>query len=183
MKTNSRQILTAIAYLVAFSMSATSTFADPIPNDRALDAMRRAVNFYRQQVAAHGGYVYRYSADLKKREGEGKVDLETVWVQPPGTPAVGLAYLDAFERTRQPELLVAARAAGECLIQGQLRSGGWQDRIQAIIDSLDERGAWVEDGKLRYHGGSDDTRRVIDSTTFIRNLNLLSRYLDKRSRR
>lgn len=55
--------------------------------------------------------------------------------------------------------------------------------VQATIDSLDERGAWVEDGKLRYHGGSDDTRRVIESTTFIRNLNLLSRYLDTRSAR
>jgi hypothetical protein len=130
MKTHYRQILIAIAYLVAFAMAGTNAFAEPIPYDRALDAMRRAVNFYRQQVAAHGGYVYRYSADLKKREGEGRVDLETVWVQPPGTPAVGLAYLDAYERTRQPELLEAARAAGECLIQGQLRSGGWQDRIE-----------------------------------------------------
>ena len=130
MKFHDRRLLTATAYLIVFSMAGTSAFAEPIPRERALDAMRRSVNFYRQQVAAHGGYVYRYSADLKKREGEGKVDLETVWVQPPGTPAVGLAYLDAFERTQQPELLEAARAAGECLIQGQLRSGGWQDRIE-----------------------------------------------------
>ncbi len=106
----------------------------PLPQG-AQEAMQRAVDFYRNQVASHGGYVYRYSADLQKREGEGKVGRETVWVQPPGTPAVGLAYLDAFERTRQPWLLDAAKAAGDCLIQGQLRSGGWQDRIEFATDA------------------------------------------------
>jgi len=96
---------------------------------RAETALQCAVSFYSTQVASHGGYVYRYSADLQKREGEGKVGPDTVWVQPPGTPAVGLAYLEAYERTQFPELLEAAVAAGECLVQGQLRSGGWQDHI------------------------------------------------------
>ena len=50
-------------------------------------------------------------------------------------------------------------------------------QVRAVIDSLDERGAWVEEGRLRYHGDSDDTRRVIQTTTFVRNINLLSRYL------
>ncbi|MBS0201611.1 MAG: hypothetical protein JSS49_01840 [Planctomycetes bacterium] len=104
--------------------------ADLELRQRAENALDRAVDFYRQQVASHGGYVYRYSSDLKKREGEGKTDIHTLWVQPPGTPAVGLAYLDAFERTRHPVLLEAASATGECLIQGQLRSGGWQDRVE-----------------------------------------------------
>lgn len=109
--------------------------ADQPLSSRAMEAMRKAVDFYQSQVASHGGYVYRYSADLQKREGEGKVGPETVWVQPPGTPAVGLAYLDAFERTRQPWLLDAAKRAGDCLIQGQLRSGGWQDRIEFASDA------------------------------------------------
>jgi hypothetical protein len=96
----------------------------------ASDALRKAVDFYVRQVAVHGGYVYRYSADLKKREGEGKTGPDTVWVQPPGTPAVGMAYVDAFEATGEAYLLDAARAAGDCLIRGQLRSGGWSDSIQ-----------------------------------------------------
>lgn len=45
----------------------------------ARKAMKRAVEFYSTKVAAHGGYVYRYSHDLVKREGEGKTDLDTVW--------------------------------------------------------------------------------------------------------
>lgn len=98
--------------------------------DRAAAAMRRAVDFYSQQVAAHGGYVYRYSADLAKREGEGKTGPDTVWVEPPGTPAVGLAYLDAYRHSGDAYLLDAARAAGECLIRGQLRSGAWTASIE-----------------------------------------------------
>lgn len=93
-------------------------------------ALVRAAEFYTRQVATHGGYVYRYSADLQKSEGEGKTTRDTVWVQPPGTPAVGLALLEAWEQTGEPVLLEGATAAGECLIRGQLRSGGWTDRIE-----------------------------------------------------
>jgi PelA/Pel-15E family pectate lyase len=102
---------------------------ESLPN-QAAQALRHAVDFYHHQVSSHGGYVYRYSADLQKREGEGKTGPDSVWVQPPGTPAVGLAYLDAYERTREPSLLEAAKAAGECLLQGQLRSGGWNASIE-----------------------------------------------------
>lgn len=41
-------------------------------------------------AAAHGGDVYRYSAD-------------TIWFQPPGTPAVGMAMLDAPVATKDEE--------------------------------------------------------------------------------
>ena len=93
-------------------------------------AMRRAVEFYSTKVASHGGYVYGYSDDLAKREGEGKTGLDTVWVQPPGTPSVGMAFVEAYELTREPSLLAAAHAAADCLIRGQLRSGGWSASIE-----------------------------------------------------
>ncbi|MBC7819708.1 MAG: hypothetical protein IAG10_22730, partial [Planctomycetaceae bacterium] len=50
-------------------------------------------------------------------------------------------------------------------------------QVKKFIGSLDDRGAWVEDGQLKYHGKADPTRRVIDSQTFIRNIGTLSRYL------
>ncbi|MBM3999222.1 MAG: hypothetical protein FJ297_06730 [Planctomycetes bacterium] len=103
--------------------------------DSAVDAMRRAVSFYHGQVASHGGYVYRYGEDLLKREGEGKTEPDTVWVQPPGTPAVGLAFVEAYERTGDAAALAAARDAGECLVRGQLVSGGWTDRIDFAPES------------------------------------------------
>ncbi len=50
-------------------------------------------------------------------------------------------------------------------------------KTQAVIGSLDARGAWVEAGRLRYHGEHDSTRRVIRSDTFIRNLNRLAHWI------
>ena len=118
------------ALLAALAVLLASAVADDALPERAAEAMRRAVGFYSGQVAAHGGYVYRYSADLAKREGEGKTGPDTVWVEPPGTPAVGMASLEAYRRTGEPCLLDAARAAGEALIRGQLRSGAWAASIQ-----------------------------------------------------
>jgi cyanophycinase len=92
-------------------------------------ALRRSTAFFREQVSTEGGYLWRYSADLAKREGEGKADHQTVWVQPPGTPAVGIALLEAHQMTEERYLLEAARAAGMCLVRGQLQSGGWDYRI------------------------------------------------------
>jgi hypothetical protein len=100
------------------------------PRDAAMREMERAIEFYHGQVSSHGGYVYLYSADLTKREGEGRTTTETVWVQPPGTPAVGEALLRAYLRTGNPAALAAARDAAACLLQGQYRSGGWNASIE-----------------------------------------------------
>ncbi len=96
----------------------------------AKEAQRRAVQFFSEKVAVHGGYVYQVSEDLRYREGEGDAEKHAVWVQPPGTPAVGMAYVHAYERTKEEYLLSAARATAQCLVQGQLHSGGWQRSIE-----------------------------------------------------
>ena len=51
-------------------------------------------------------------------------------------------------------------------------------RVRDVIAALDERGRWVEEGRLRTHGDADPTRRVIESRTFVRNVETLARYLD-----
>lgn len=85
----------------------------------------RAARFFREQVATEGGYLWQYSDDLRLREGENVADDRCVWVQPPGTPSVGLAFLRAWQVTGDAYHLEAARAAGQCLVRGQLRGGGW----------------------------------------------------------
>lgn len=92
--------------------------------------LNRAVDFFRLEVSVNGGYVYQYSADLSKREGEGAVGPHTSWVQPPGTPYVGQAYLQAYQYCNEPQLLSAAREVAEALMLGQLESGGWDNRIE-----------------------------------------------------
>lgn len=121
--------LCGLVLVVACCFAERASADEPLRREAA-DALRRATAFYHGQVAVHGGYVYRYSHDLSKREGEGKTGDDTVWVQPPGTPTVGEAFVDAYERTGEGYLRDAARAAGECLRRGQLESGGWTDRIE-----------------------------------------------------
>jgi hypothetical protein len=89
------------------------------------DALKRAVAFFSQKASSHGGYVYRYSADFKLREAEGIPGPDTIWIQPPGTPAVGMAFLDAYEATRDQACLDAAVAAAHAVSRTQLASGGW----------------------------------------------------------
>jgi len=88
-------------------------------------ALTKAVSFYSSHAAAHGGYVYRYSADFTLREAEGIPAPDTIWIQPPGTPAVGMAMLDAYEATKDPLCLAAAVAAAHAVSRTQLASGGW----------------------------------------------------------
>src|SRR3954469_14732567 len=95
--------------LVGLMFQWPAASADDALRDAAGQALRRAVGFFREHVAREGGYVFRYSEDLARREGEERVGATTAWLQPPGTPAVGMAYLTAHEATDDPYYLDAAR--------------------------------------------------------------------------
>lgn len=126
--------------------------------DDATAAMKKAGTFYREQVSKHGGYVYFYSLDLDQRWGEGLASPDQIWVQPPGTPTVGMAYLTAYDATGDEYYLTAAREAAEALAYGQLRSGGWSN-------SVDLRGRKLGQ---RFSGGSrrkDGTTSLDDGQT------------------
>ena len=110
-------------------------------------AMRRAATFYRTRVSSHGGYVYHYSLDLSQRWGEGEATADQIWVQPPGTPTVGLAFLKAFAATGDRFYLDAAEAAAEALVYGQVRSGGWTNCID--FNPRGERVSLYRNGKGR----------------------------------
>ena len=93
-------------------------------------ALQKAIGFFRSEVSSYSGYVWRYSGDLMLREGEGEAGKTMIWVQPPGTPTVGEAFLDAYEATCEKAFLDAAVDAGYALIKGQLRTGGWYYHIE-----------------------------------------------------
>lgn len=99
--------------------------AEPPTRDEVVAALHQATTFQHEQASRHGGYVYASSAELSLREGEGKTDDDTIWVQPPGTPAVGEAFLDAYDATGDEIHLKAAQDAGHALLLGQRQSGGW----------------------------------------------------------
>jgi len=105
--------------IAAFVFLATSVHAEEdLPQLRTdcVAGMKRAAEYYRNNVAVRGGYVYYYSLDLKTRWGEGRATADQIWVQPPGTPTVGMAYLRAFEATGDQFYLDAATEAAQALL-------------------------------------------------------------------
>ncbi len=116
-----------LALLLARAVNAAET-SDPLQN-RARAALANATAYLRS-ISTEGGYLWRYSLDLKQRAGENTATGTQVWVQPPGTPSVGMAFLRASEATGDQLHLEAARAAATALAQGQLESGGWDYLIE-----------------------------------------------------
>ncbi|MCB0664651.1 MAG: hypothetical protein KDC80_02460 [Saprospiraceae bacterium] len=94
----------------------------------AKESLTRAIEFY-HSINIEGGYVYHYTLDLKEKWGEGKTDDQTIEVQPPGTPAVGMSFLRAYRVLQNPLFLEAARDAAKALIKGQNTLGGWEHKI------------------------------------------------------
>ncbi|MEZ6112509.1 MAG: pectate lyase [Pirellulaceae bacterium] len=112
----------------------------------AARSLRKAVEFFQEQVSVEGGYLWRYSDDLKLREGEGQASESMAWVQPPGTPSVGAALLEAYRLTDDKYYLDAARHTAHALVRGQLVSGGWDYRIEFDPDKR-QRFAYRTDGR------------------------------------
>lgn len=97
--------------------------------EAARQALGRATD-YLASISTEGGYLWHYTPDLSQRAGENVATRTQVWVQPPGTPAVGQAFLRAYAATGDGRHLAAARAAGQALVRGQLESGGWDYLIE-----------------------------------------------------
>lgn len=95
---------------------------------KARAALERSTGFM-QSISTEGGYVWRYSLDLKERAGENTATATQIWVQS-GTPAMGMAFLRAHEATGDARYLEAAKAAANALAVGQLESGGWDYLVE-----------------------------------------------------
>jgi hypothetical protein len=124
-----RRLLRDVALVAACSTSIGLAAEGPTCAE-ARAGLQQAVKFFRSSAGFAGGYVHRVAADLSQRAGEEKVGSTTAWIEPPATPAVGQAYLDAFEACGEPILLAAAVEAGLALVRGQLQSGGWGEPIE-----------------------------------------------------
>jgi hypothetical protein len=112
-----------------WSVSPANAF-DPALADQAKRALTRAGGVFAGDLSLGGAYVWEYSEDLSSRKGEGAVGPTIGWVQPPGTPAIGAAFLRIYEVTGDETWLRAARQAGNALVQTQMLSGGWYNAIE-----------------------------------------------------
>ncbi len=147
----------------------------------AQHAAERAVRFLSTEVASHGGYVWRYSSDLTLREGEGVVEKDTIWIQPPGTPSVGTAFVRLYEATGQPLFRDAALAAAEALRQGQMRSGGWQASIEFAAERRKKWAYQVEPPQPKQKDQSSlDDDKTQSALRFLIHLDRALRFQDAR---
>ncbi|MBC8094437.1 MAG: pectic acid lyase, partial [Akkermansiaceae bacterium] len=144
----------AAVIICAFATALAAAPQTPT-REQATNALGKGVRFFRTEVSVQGTYLWQYSDDLSKREGEGKATTTQGWVQPPGTPSVGLAFLSAWQATSNTYYLEAARETAQALARGQLLSGGWT----YSIDFSDEGRR-----KLAYRDGGKKTAR--NFTTF-----------------
>jgi len=128
--------LAIVAFYLGLNLIGAMAIAQQPPakdaptREEAVSAMRKAVSFMQDKVSAEGGYLWRYSEDLTLREGEEKATATQAWLQPPGTPAMGEAFLAAYERTKEPFLLEAAVQTARSLVKGQLHSGCWAEFME-----------------------------------------------------
>ncbi|MGV2340095.1 MAG UNVERIFIED_CONTAM: hypothetical protein LVR18_40925 [Planctomycetaceae bacterium] len=129
--------------------------SDPVNPETVLAAMVRAVQAFRKQAGFRGGYVYEVSLDGSSRRGEGDATATEIWVQPPGTPEVAGAFLDAYRASPRPEFLEAANAAAAALLHGQLESGGWADRVD--FDPAGKNAGRYRDGRGKAKGRNYST--------------------------
>lgn len=111
--------------LASLATPPKSVQADELPTvEEVREAMDRATAYLRS-ISAEGGYLWRYSKDLSLVAGEVKAAPTQIWIQPPGTPSVGTAFLRAYAASGDPAHLDAAKDAALALARGQLESGGW----------------------------------------------------------
>jgi hypothetical protein len=108
--------------LLLISMTASAAEA---PKEAAIHAaMEKASTAMFTEFANQGGFVWLYTEDGIPY-GERKARPSMIWVEPPGTPSVGIMLLEAHKTTGDAQYMDYAERVADALIKGQHPAGGW----------------------------------------------------------
>lgn len=159
--------------MLLLTCGAVSASSQP-SRDTVLKAMKSAAKFMAEDVSFRGGYVYQYSADLSRQWGEIPARPTQIWTQPPGTPTVGILYLEAYRTTGDPLFLDYAECAADALIFGQHPAGGWHYLIDFDMPGIrkwyDEVASkcWGWEEYYHYYGNCTfDDQSTSEPTRFL----------------
>jgi len=119
----------AMSAMPSFSQDSKPADPPPLPKypdpENLLTAMQQATAYFRSNLSMAGGYASAWSRDLKESHTENRKGPALISIQPPGTPNIGLAMLDAYLENGDPLFLQGAEEAASALDWCQLASGGW----------------------------------------------------------
>lgn len=152
----------------------------------ALDAMKRAARFMNETVSYRGGYVWQYLPDLSVTWGEMQAKRTMCWIQPPGTPTAGHAFLDAYHATGDETYYNAAYRTAKALMEAQHPAGGWnyihdfagERSLRQWYTTIGANGWRLEEFQHYYGNATFD-----DAGTAVSSQFLLRMYLEKRDHR
>jgi len=179
---NRRQLLAGAA-AVSLAWLISPSFAATPRRTQILETMERATRFMTEKVAVNGGYVWSYLPDMSRRWGEMEAKPSMIWVQNPGTAAMGHLFLDAYHATGDELYYRAAEDVAGALIWGQHPSGGWNYHIdfggdpsaRDWYETIGYRGRRLEEFRHYYGNATFDDGGTVESGKF-----LLRLYLEKR---
>jgi PelA/Pel-15E family pectate lyase len=183
MRLNKRCLkLIAVSCIVFFAEAAFGVQTDKDIKSQCLKTMKKAAKYMVEQVSTNGGYVWYYTPDLSRRWGEMEAYKTMIWVQPPGTPTMGLLFLDAYEATGDEYYYQAAQKAAQALIKGQDDCGGWhyiidfagEKSIKKWYDTIGKNGWRLEEFQHYYGNATFDDSATSESARF-----LLRMYIEK----
>ena len=140
-----------------------------------LATMKRATSFMTETLSYQGGYVWTYLPDLSRRWGEMEATQTMIWIQPPGTPAMGHLFLDAYHATGDETYYQAAEQTADALIQCQNESGGWnyvadlagEDSLRRWYETIGKNGWRLEEFQHYYGNATFDDRTTSEAAKFI----------------
>jgi PelA/Pel-15E family pectate lyase len=173
-----------IVSLLFFALLVTTVFGqDKTTSNRVKATMKAATHFMMDKVSDQGGFVWQYLPDLSRSWGELEARRSMVWIQPSGTPTVGLVLVDAFEATKDPYYLKAALKVAKTLIKGQLPCGGWnyafdlngEDSLKTWYETVGKNAWRLEEFQHYYGNATFDDGGTIESGLFLLRLNAHSK--------
>jgi hypothetical protein len=150
---------------------------------RVRSALRQAVRFMDEEVSYRGGYVWAYLPDLSVSWGEMEAKRTMCWIQPPGTPSAGHAFLDAYHATGDELFYKAAERTARALVAAQHPAGGWnyiydfagEASLKHWYETIGANGWRLEEFQHYYGNATFD-----DAGTAVASQFLLRMYLEKR---
>lgn len=178
--TNMKKILLTFCCLMVLG---TFTLQAETKNSKqVLQTMKKATQYMMDVVSYRGGFVWNYMPDMSRQWGEMEAKRTMVWIQPPGTPAVGHLMLDAYHATNDEYYYQCAQKVANALIWGQMPCGGWsylfdfagENSLRDWYDTVGKSGWRLEEFQHYYGNATFDDEGTMQAAKF-----LLRMYLEK----